>query len=178
MWGVVLGMSELQPPAVSPTAYDRTHYREASGGSEAWSSSSGARYFEDAVAFARHTIEVHGVGEKAEVILVDARAIPVRDGQADLVTLLDVVEHLTPVELPGTLAEARRLLRPGGRLLVHTFPNRTIYEIVYKLQRALVPWRRRSWPRARKTYVRMARRRALACIGTGDMWAGAVGPED
>ena len=38
------------------------------------------------------------------------------------------------------------MLKPGGRLLVHTFPTKTIYDVTYKWQRALVPWRRRTWP--------------------------------
>lgn len=42
--------------------------------------------------------------------------VPLRDGCADVVTLLDVIEHL---DEPGlTLREARRLLRPGGLVIV------------------------------------------------------------
>lgn len=106
----------------------------------------GVEYAEAAVEMARQTIAVHGVSDKAEVILGDARSIPLDDGIADLVTLLDVVEHLAPAELALTLAEARRLLRPGGRLLIHTFPTRTIYDVTYRIQRLLWPGRRKAWP--------------------------------
>jgi ubiquinone/menaquinone biosynthesis C-methylase UbiE len=106
----------------------------------------GVEYAEAAVALANETIAVHGVGDKAEVILGDARAIPLEDGVADLITLLDVVEHLASAELDRTLVEARRLLRPGGRLLVHTFPTRTIYDWTYRVQRLVWPGRRRRWP--------------------------------
>ena len=106
----------------------------------------GVEYAEAAVAMARQTIEVHGVTDKAEVILGDARSIPVDDETVDLVTLLDVVEHLAPAELDRTLREARRLLRPGGRLFIHTFPTRTIYDYTYRFQRVLWPGRRKSWP--------------------------------
>src|SRR4051794_8828511 len=95
----------------------------------------GVEYSEDAAALARRT--------GAEVLLADARAIPLDDGVADLVTLLDVAEHLTPEELARTLGEAHRLLRPGGRVLVHTFPTRTFYAVTYRMLRA----GRRSWPR-------------------------------
>ena len=97
----------------------------------------GVEYSADAVELARRTCP------RAELLLADARAIPLEDGLADLVTLLDVAEHLAPDELERTLAEAHRLLKPGGRLLVHTFPTRTYYEVTYRLLRA----GRRSWPR-------------------------------
>jgi ubiquinone/menaquinone biosynthesis C-methylase UbiE len=106
----------------------------------------GIEYSPAAVAMARRTLEVHGVGDRAEVLLADARAIPMPDAMADLVTMVDVVEHLAPEELDRTLREALRLLKPGGRVFVHTMPNRTIYEVTYRLQRALVPGRRRRWP--------------------------------
>jgi ubiquinone/menaquinone biosynthesis C-methylase UbiE len=104
----------------------------------------GVEYADAAVALAHRTLAAQGVG--AEVVLADARAVPLPDGVADLVTLLDVVEHLTPAELAGALAEARRLLRPGGRIAVHTFPNRLVYTVTYRLQRLAVPGRRRRWP--------------------------------
>jgi ubiquinone/menaquinone biosynthesis C-methylase UbiE len=107
----------------------------------------GVEYSEDGCRLARRTLERHGAGDRAELIHGDARAIPLEDRTADLVTLLDVVEHLAPAELERTLSEALRILRPGGRLLVHTLPNRLIYDVTYRVQRLLIPWRVRSWPR-------------------------------
>ncbi len=104
----------------------------------------GLEYSEAAVALAHRTLDAQGV--RAEVLLADARAVPLGDGVADLVTLLDVVEHLSADELDRALLEARRILRPGGRLLVHTFPNRLIYDVTYRLMRLAVPDRRRRWP--------------------------------
>lgn len=43
-------------------------------------------------------------------------------GQFDLITLNDVVEHLSDLELLPLLRTCRRLLRPRGKLLIHT-PN-------------------------------------------------------
>lgn len=106
----------------------------------------GVEYSPAAVALAERTIAACGVGDRAEVLGADARALPVEDECADLVTLLDVVEHLVPAELSATLAEARRVLRPGGRLLVHTMPTRTIYDVTYRIQRSLSGRRRRHWP--------------------------------
>lgn len=107
----------------------------------------GVEYSPDAVALAQRTLAAHGAGERAEVLLADARALPLPDGTADLVTMLDVVEHLTADELGAALAEALRVLRPGGRILAHTLPSRTLYAVTYRLQRSLTPRRRRTWPR-------------------------------
>lgn len=105
----------------------------------------GVEYSESAVRLAQQTLQAQGTGARAEVIRCDLRAVPLPDGVADLVTLLDVVEHLSPHELAAALAEARRLLRPGGRILVHTMPNRSVYSVVYRGLR-LAAGRWRVWP--------------------------------
>ncbi|MGI8944631.1 MAG: SAM-dependent methyltransferase [Thermoleophilaceae bacterium] len=113
----------------------------------------GVDYSHAAVALARETLSAHGLDERAAVVLADARAIPLPDAEADLVTLLDVVEHLTPQELATALSEAFRLLRPGGRVFVHTMPNRLVYDVTYRVQRALWPPRWKRWPAEPRTDV-------------------------
>jgi ubiquinone/menaquinone biosynthesis C-methylase UbiE len=105
----------------------------------------GVEYSAAAVALAEQTAAAHDVADKARYVLADARATPLPDDYADLVTLVDVVEHLTPAELDHAFVECRRILRPGGRLFVHTFPTATTYEVTYRLLRAVTF--QRSWPR-------------------------------
>jgi SAM-dependent methyltransferase len=46
--------------------------------------------------------------------------LPFPDGHLDVVTMLAVVEHLDPASLEVLFADIRRVLRPGGRLVVTT----------------------------------------------------------
>lgn len=108
------------------------------------SQADGVEYSPDAVAMARQTLEAHGVTDRARVHLADARSVPLEDRIADLVCLVDVVEHLSPEELDGALREARRVLRPGGRVVAHTMPNRLIYDVTYRLLRLRPRWH--GWP--------------------------------
>jgi SAM-dependent methyltransferase len=55
------------------------------------------------------------------VVAGDATALPVPDGVADAVTMLDIVEHLDRPE--AAIAEARRVTRSGGTLIV-SVPHR------------------------------------------------------
>jgi SAM-dependent methyltransferase len=105
----------------------------------------GVEYSTSAVELARQTLALHDVTDQAEIHQADARRLPVADCSADLVTMLDIAEHLAPDELLAVCAEAHRILRPGGRLIIHTLPNRSIYTVTYRLQR-LRPGRR-AWPR-------------------------------
>jgi ubiquinone/menaquinone biosynthesis C-methylase UbiE len=107
----------------------------------------GVDYSESAVILARKTLQRCDLDTRAEVLVADARALPVPDQGFDLVTMFDVVEHLTATELSAAFAEARRALRPGGRIFIHTFPTSTLYDVTYRLQRLSRLGRRATWPR-------------------------------
>ena len=118
-----------------------------------WVVSSGSRrialgieYSADALPLAQRTLDAHGVQDRAHVMLADARQLPFPDDSLDVITMLDVVEHLAPAELSACFREVARCLRPSGRLLIHTFPTTTIYDVTYRFQRNVAPWRRRTWP--------------------------------
>lgn len=101
----------------------------------------GVEYAQAAVDLAIQHVERVGPAAPCEIHLADARDLPLEDDSVDAVTLMDVIEHLTPTEQEAAVKEARRVLRPGGMLLLHTFPNRRIYESYGAL--------RRFWPGAR-----------------------------
>jgi ubiquinone/menaquinone biosynthesis C-methylase UbiE len=69
--------------------------------------------------------------ERVRFIAANARVLPFGDGLFDHALMMDVVEHLYPWELSQALCEVYRVLRPGGRLLVHTAPNRWYYRWGY-----------------------------------------------
>ncbi len=60
--------------------------------------------------------------EHTRYVLGDARAVPLPDTIADVVTAMDLLEHVEDPE--RVVAEASRLLAPGGLFCFHTF-NRT-----------------------------------------------------
>lgn len=72
------------------------------------------------VSEAQATIERHGL-HNAEAVLVGDGRLPFEDAAFDKVVLVDTIHHLEDV--PGTLAEVARVLRPGGQLLVFE-PNK------------------------------------------------------
>ena len=61
---------------------------------------------------------------KTGVCRADAKKLPFPTGYFDRVLLFDVVEHLYPWELHEALLDIHRILKPNGRLMVHTAPNR------------------------------------------------------
>lgn len=66
-----------------------------------------------------------GLGTRARTVLADARMVPLADGAADVVSVGYLLHLLDPVARAAVLSEARRLLRPGGRLVavVHGSPR-------------------------------------------------------
>lgn len=69
------------------------------------------------------------------VAQVDAKKLPFPDAAFDRVLMFDVVEHLYPWELHEAFTDIRRVLKPAGRLIVHTAPNRWYDQFAYPLVR-------------------------------------------
>jgi SAM-dependent methyltransferase len=62
-----------------------------------------------------------------DLVLADLRRLPFADATFDKGYSLDVLEHLPPASLREMLAEAARVLRPGGRLFVYSHVRRNAW---------------------------------------------------
>lgn len=81
---------------------------------------------EEAVEYAREHYQLPNLTFET----APATALPYPDASFDLVVAFEVIEHLT--DHRALLSEARRLLAPGGQLVVST-PNRVYYEETRRL---------------------------------------------
>lgn len=92
----------------------------------------GLDYSKSAIEISRQTISLarFDVRQRIEIKLCDAKKIPLEDNYADIVFLNDVLEHLHNWELDITLKEIYRILKPKGRLVIHTGPNRLYYKFL------------------------------------------------
>jgi ubiquinone/menaquinone biosynthesis C-methylase UbiE len=70
-----------------------------------------------------------------ELVQADAKYFPFPNGAFDRVLMFDIVEHLHPWELRQMLAEARRVLKDDGWLIIHTAPNVWYDRYAYPLVR-------------------------------------------
>jgi SAM-dependent methyltransferase len=95
----------------------------------------GIDYAEAGVAITRQTLaDVPG----AEVVQGDVAQLPWPDGSFDAVLSGDVIEHLVHADGEAMLREAHRVLRPAGRLVVHTAPNRLFLDLTWPVGRLLL----------------------------------------
>jgi SAM-dependent methyltransferase len=74
-----------------------------------------------------------------------AQALRLRDGSVDAVVLAYGTHHVPPAERPAAAAEALRVLRPGGRLVLHDFEDpspvsRWFRDVVHPLSRTGHPY--------------------------------------
>jgi SAM-dependent methyltransferase len=87
-----------------------------SGRSLVWNESSGATLvgIDVSAHFAREALD------RCNLVLGDLRRLPLRDAAFDKAWSLDVLEHVSLQALGEVLAEAHRVLRPGGALFIYT----------------------------------------------------------
>ena len=67
-------------------------------------------------------------GHGVRAVRADVTAVPLRSGCADVVTAGEILEHVT--DLDAAVAEACRLLRPGGTLVIDTIAATTLGRFV------------------------------------------------
>ena len=101
----------------------------------------GIDYAEVAAKMTRQVIEREVDAEnlqnvKSGVARSDAKKLPFPDNYFDRVLMYDVVEHLYPWELHNALLDVHRVLKPDGKFIMHTAPNRWYDQYAY-------PWVRR-----------------------------------
>jgi SAM-dependent methyltransferase len=92
-------------------------------------------------------------GVAFDVAAADASALPFADATFDFLTMVETFEHIYNDDRPRALAECRRVLKPGGRLVLST-PNHS--SVVERMKRVAV---RHGWMRQRLPSIdRRARR--------------------
>lgn len=72
------------------------------------------------LANAKKYVEYRGLGGQLPLVLGDGAALPFRSHSFDLVISNNVFDHI--VQLPETLEECYRVLRPGGQMVVTFIP--------------------------------------------------------
>ncbi len=95
----------------------------------------GLDYSESSIKFASQVKAVHDQIDQGRIELTrgDATRLPFADGVFDRVTMLDIIEHLYPEQLNDMFKEVNRVLKPNGYAVIHTLPNRWLYDVTYPL---------------------------------------------
>ncbi len=96
----------------------------------------GIDYSDAAVELTREMLA--DVQPDAEIRAGSVTDLPWPDDSFDRVQFSDVIEHLDPAQTVPALAEFRRVLKPGGFLLVHTAPNLMFMKVGWPAIRPLV----------------------------------------
>ena len=66
------------------------------------------------------------------LVRMDATSLAFRAETFDVALMLDFVEHVHQPQLERAFQQLQHALKPGGRLIIHTSPNRRFEEITYR----------------------------------------------
>lgn len=102
----------------------------------------GVDYSKQALEIANKARSTHSPGEQSRMhfILDDVKNLEFSES-FDRIFLLDIVEHLHDWELMEVIDVCKSLIKPSGVLIIHTLPNKWLYDITYRrLIRLFMPW--------------------------------------
>ncbi len=72
------------------------------------------------------------IQNKTKFIKMDAKKLSFPASSFDLIIMSGVVEHLYPKELDAVFNQIKRVLKPNGKLVISTAPNKIFNNIAYK----------------------------------------------
>jgi demethylmenaquinone methyltransferase/2-methoxy-6-polyprenyl-1,4-benzoquinol methylase len=115
---------------------------------------------ENMVSIARELMEKSQIADRVEAQRADAEALPYSENSMDAIFMSFTLELFDTPEIPGVLAQCKRILRPGGRIVVVGVSKEGKQGIIIKA----FEWTHRHFPNlmdCRPIYVA----RALAAAG-------------
>jgi len=102
----------------------------------------GVDYSKEAISIAKRAKDTHSLEEQQRMKFIcdDIEKLDF-DEFFDRIFMLDLIEHLYDWELAKLFTICDRILKPNGFLVIHTLPNKWLYEITYrKILRLIMPW--------------------------------------
>ena len=91
----------------------------------------GIDYAQASMSIAKETLDA-APDVEADVARMDATHLAFAPKSFDVAMMLDFVEHVYQSDLDASFAEIAKALKPGGRLVIHTSPNRIFEDVVYR----------------------------------------------
>lgn len=93
----------------------------------------GVDYSKEAISIAQRARDTHNIEQQKRMKFIcdEIEKIQFNDS-FDRIFMLDLIEHLHDWELSRLFKVCDRLLKPNGFLVIHTLPNKWLYEITYR----------------------------------------------
>lgn len=94
----------------------------------------GMDYSEAAIKLAKIALkkQPNEIRDNCKFFVRDAKRTQYKDENFDVVFLLEVLEHLYPEEQDQILNEINRILKPDGKLFIHTAPSKFFNDYTYR----------------------------------------------
>ena len=114
----------------------------------------GVDYAQDVITLALETLKQYpeSQAQRAKFIQSDVKKLDLPKKYFDRIFLLDIVEHLHDWELDILFQHLSQSLKDDGYLVIHTLPNKWVYDYGYRVARAFF-WKLPKDPRGEKEKI-------------------------
>jgi ubiquinone/menaquinone biosynthesis C-methylase UbiE len=125
-------------------------------GCKAW----GIDYSAHSIDMANQTLASHLGDEiqgEAVFLKMDATHLDFPEGFFDRAFMIDIAEHLYPEQLYAAFDELKRVVKPGGRIIIRSDPNKWLIEPIYFIAERFFNWQRHPYHVNPPSYLSMRR---------------------
>jgi 2-polyprenyl-3-methyl-5-hydroxy-6-metoxy-1,4-benzoquinol methylase len=127
----------------------------------------GIDYSQDALEIAKKSLKRvdRKVAKRILFERMNVKKISYHDKSFDVVFMIDVVEHLYPEELKQAFLEIKRVLKPDGKVIIHT-PNAWLIEMIHFFAKIFFKWEEHKGHVNEQSFFSL--RRELRFFGGGE----------
>lgn len=107
-------------------------------------------YSKSSVELIKSNAKKFNLASKIKAELMDVRKLSFKENEFDKIFFMEILEHLYPSEVDAAISGMKKILKPGGKIIITTGPNKLLIDSLFLLSKIFI--KNNNWE-SRKYHV-------------------------